>query len=66
MTGNAGDSASNVTRPRDMAAAGDALQQLRAALSERVIPSLVEQARRDAPVPDDAMRDMVLRYALRG
>lgn len=39
---------------------------LHAALSTSVIPSLVERARRDAPVPDDAMRDTLLRLALRG
>ncbi|MEM9762299.1 MAG: cobalamin B12-binding domain-containing protein, partial [Pseudomonadota bacterium] len=62
MTGGAGDRATDVAREAE----AGAVHRLRAALSERVIPSLVEQARRDAPVPDDALRDMLLRYALRG
>lgn len=62
MTGNAGNRTADVAREAE----AGAMHKLRAALSERVIPSLVEQARRDAPVPDDALRDMLLRYALRG
>ncbi|MEL6769272.1 MAG: cobalamin B12-binding domain-containing protein [Pseudomonadota bacterium] len=62
MTGSAGDRAKEAVQ----GAEAGAMHKLRAALSESVIPSLLEQARRDAPVPDDALRDMLLRYALRG
>ncbi|MEM6422087.1 MAG: cobalamin B12-binding domain-containing protein [Pseudomonadota bacterium] len=45
---------------------GDPQHLLQAMLSRNVIPNLVERARRDAPVPDDTERDMLLRLVLRG
>lgn len=67
MTGEAGNTA---RKPRgntaSMPVVRDVVHPLHATLSQRVIPSLLEQARREAPVPDDAMRDMLLRHVLRG